>query len=242
VCKPEPKENEREEVLRVYVGAGGDSGVTKALIFRESGEARGILKLTEISSLTFFSRILSRVTVTYQEKYPIGYNSRKPQSARLRRRPEREDAGANAQEQEEIMKKAVLVSSIGMMALTTGLAGLAQMPNQHVFTMKSSFYAGDAKMPAGTYTLSPVQEEHDIYELRNSSGTHSVIVETRASSKTAKGNGKGNGEVLFNRYGTTDYLEGVETSNGSSIDIIPGVAEKMAAKKSAAQAHTVPAD
>jgi hypothetical protein len=136
------------------------------------------------------------------------------------------------------MKKPVLVGLVGMVTLVSGLVGSAQMPNQHIFTMKSSFYAGNAKMPAGTYTLRPVQEEHDAYILQNSSGTHSVIVETRPSSKTSKGKG----EVVFNRYGTAEYLEGVEASNGSSIDIIPGVAEKIAAKKAAAQSHTVPAD
>jgi hypothetical protein len=136
------------------------------------------------------------------------------------------------------MKNPVVVGLVGMMTLVSGLVGAAQMPNQHIFTMKTSFYAGNAKMPAGTYTLKPVQEESGAYILQNSSGTHSVIVETRPSSKTS--NGKA--EVVFNRYGTTDYLEGVEASNGSSIDIIPGVAEKIAAKKAAAQAHKVPED
>jgi len=136
------------------------------------------------------------------------------------------------------MKKAVLVGLTGMTMFVSGLVGMAQMPNQHIFTTKSSFYAGNAKMPAGTYTLRPVQEENDIYMLQNKAGTHSVLVETRPSSKTAKGKG----EVVFNRYGSTDYLEGVEASNGSSIDIVPGVAEKLAAKKAAAQPHTISED
>ena len=75
-----------------------------------------------------------------------------------------------------------------------------------------------------------------IFELSNTAGSHSVILETRPSSKTSKGKP----EVLFNKYGGTDYLEAVETSNGSSIDIIPSAAEKMAAKKGSPQPHTVP--
>ena len=136
------------------------------------------------------------------------------------------------------MKKPVLVGLVGMMTLVSGLVASAQMPNQHIFTIKTSFYAGNAKMPAGTYTLRPVQEEPGAYMVQNSAGTHSVIVETRPSSKTSKGKA----EVVFNRYGTSDYLEGVVASNGSSIDIIPGVAEKIAAKKAATQSHTVPED
>jgi hypothetical protein len=47
--------------------------------------------------------------------------------------------------------------------------------------------------------------------------------------------------MLFNKYDRVDYLEGVETSNGTSVDINTGVAEKIAAKKGSPQPHTVPA-
>jgi len=36
-----------------------------------------------------------------------------------------------------------------------------------------------------------------------------------------------------------DYLEGVETSNGTSVDLDTGIAEKIAAKKGSPQSHTV---
>lgn len=132
-------------------------------------------------------------------------------------------------------KTSILVGLAGMMTLMGGMSALAQQ-NQYNFNMSSSFYAGNAKMPAGSYTIMQMQEEPGTYILQNSAGSHSVIVETRSSSKTS--NGKP--EVLFNRYGTTDYLEAVETSNGNSVDIIPSVAEKIAAKKATAQPHTVP--
>jgi hypothetical protein len=102
--------------------------------------------------------------------------------------------------------------------------------------MTSSFYAGNAKMPAGTYTLVPIGEEGGLFQLQNSSGSHAVILETRASSKASTGSTK----VLFNRYDKTDYLEAVETSTGNSIDIMPSAAERIAAKKGTAQPHTVP--
>jgi hypothetical protein len=102
--------------------------------------------------------------------------------------------------------------------------------------MSSSFYAGNAKMPAGTYTLRQSGDETSIFELSNNVGSHSVMLETRSSSKTSKGKP----EVLFNRYAGTDYLEAVETSDGSSIDIIPSAAEKQAAKKGSPQPHSIP--
>jgi hypothetical protein len=47
--------------------------------------------------------------------------------------------------------------------------------------------------------------------------------------------------MLFNKYNGTDYLEGVETSTGTSVDIDTGIPEKIAAKKGTPQPHTVPA-
>jgi hypothetical protein len=119
--------------------------------------------------------------------------------------------------------------------LPSSFTALAQAPG-FGFKMASSFYAGNAKMPAGTYTLRPIEGEEHMFQLQNSSGSHAVIVETRPSSKASTGGSK----VLFNRYDKTDYLEGVETSSGNSIDIMPSAAERIAAKKATAQPHTVP--
>ncbi len=131
-------------------------------------------------------------------------------------------------------KIGILAVVIGLMTLVSGLPASAQ--NAINFEMSSSFDAGNAKMPPGTYTLRQVQDEPGLYELQNSSGSPSVIVETRQSSKTSKGNP----DILFNRYGTTDYLEAIETSTGNSVDILPSAAEKIAAKKGTPQPHTVP--
>jgi hypothetical protein len=120
------------------------------------------------------------------------------------------------------------------MTLLSGFPVLAQTGFN--FKMTSSFYAGNAKMPAGTYTLAPWEGEDGLFRLQNSSGSHSVILETRQSSKASKGGA----EVLFNRYDQTDYLEGIETNTGNSIDIMPSAAEKAAAKKGSPKPHTVP--
>ena len=131
-------------------------------------------------------------------------------------------------------KSAVFVALIGMTMLMGGLSSFAQ--TAYNFHAPSGFYAGNAKMPAGTYTLRQSQDDPQMWELSNSSGSHSVLLETRESSKVSKGKP----EVLFNKYGGTDYLEAVETSSGNSIDIMPSAAEKLAAKKGSPQPHTVP--
>jgi hypothetical protein len=132
-------------------------------------------------------------------------------------------------------KSAVLVALIGTMMLLGGSPLFAQAIAYNFHT-SSSFYAGNAKLPAGTYTLRQSGDEPSIYELTNSAGSHSVILETRPSSKTSKAKP----EVLFNQYGGIDYLEAVETSTGNSIDFMPSAAEKQAAKKGSPKPHTVP--
>jgi hypothetical protein len=132
-------------------------------------------------------------------------------------------------------KSVVLLALVGMTMLIGGLPSFAQT-TAYNFHMSSSFYAGNAKMPAGTYTLRQSGDDSALFELQNTASAHSVILETRQSSKTSKGNP----EVLFNKYGGTDYLEAVETSTGNSIDIVPSAAEKLAAKKGSPQPHTIP--
>ena len=68
-------------------------------------------------------------------------------------------------------------------------------------------------------------------------GTHSVLLDGRSSAKTSTGNP----QVVFNKYGTTECLEGVLASTGNSVDIETGPAEKLAAKKGSPQSHTVAA-
>lgn len=95
---------------------------------------------------------------------------------------------------------------------------------------------GGAKLPAGTYTIRQAQDDPNMFEIQNATGTHSALLEGRQSSKTTSGSP----QITFNRYGTTEYLEGVVTS-GNSVDLETGVAEKAAAKKGSPQSHTVPA-
>ncbi len=132
------------------------------------------------------------------------------------------------------MKK--IMFAVCALTLMSCLPLMAQM-TKVTFTTSFSFYAGGAKLPAGSYTMRQMQDEPSLFVVENASGAHSVIVEGRPSSKTTSGNP----QVVFNRYGTTDYLEGVQTSTGTSVDLETGVAEKAAAKKGSPQSHTLPA-
>ena len=85
-------------------------------------------------------------------------------------------------------KSAVFVALIGTMMLMGGLPSFAQ--TAYNFHAPATFYAGNAKMPAGTYTIRQSQDDPQMYELQNSSGSHSVILETRPSSKGRRGSRK----------------------------------------------------
>ena len=87
-----------------------------------------------------------------------------------------------------------------------------------------------------SFSLRSNSGDSELYALRNASSTHKVILESRQSSQASKSSP----EVRFNRYGTTEYLEGAATASGGSVDF-PSVAEKSAAKKSAPMPHTVSA-
>jgi len=131
------------------------------------------------------------------------------------------------------MKKIIMFALASAMAAMGSLPALAQ--NEFTFTTTSSFYAGNAKLPAGTYMLRQMQGEPNVQILQNKAGTHSVLLDSRQSAKTS--NGKP--EVVFNKYGTTDYLEGLVTSTGISLDFETTTAEKIAAKTATAQPHTL---
>jgi hypothetical protein len=129
----------------------------------------------------------------------------------------------------------MLTFAAGVFTLMSCLPAMAQL--KVTFTTSFGFYAGGAKLPAGTYTLRQQQEDPNIFEIQNSAGTHSVLVDGRSSSKSSTGSP----QVVFNRYGTTECLESILTSSGNSVDIETGPAEKLAAKKGSPQSHTVPA-
>jgi hypothetical protein len=135
------------------------------------------------------------------------------------------------------MKRITIVTfAAGVMTLLSSSSLIAQETFKVGFNTTFSFYAGGAKLPAGNYTITQSLDDGTFFTIQNTAGTHSVILEGRQSSKTTNGNPV----VLFNRYGTTDYLEGVETSTGNSKDFETGIAEKAAAKKGSPQSHTVP--
>ncbi|MGC1295475.1 MAG: hypothetical protein WA869_10565 [Alloacidobacterium sp.] len=80
-------------------------------------------------------------------------------------------------------KITVFALTSSMVALLSCLPTMAQ--TKVTFTMSSSFYAGNAKLPAGTYVLRQMEGEQDAQVLQNKAGTHTVLLDSRTSSKTS---------------------------------------------------------
>jgi len=102
------------------------------------------------------------------------------------------------------------------------------------FDMSTPFWAGGAKMPAGSYTIQSIGEEGNLVQLQNNDGSHTVVLDCRQSNTMTKGAP----QILFNKYDNTDYLAAVHTQT-QSVDIIPVGPEKAAAKKSKPKQHAV---
>jgi hypothetical protein len=135
------------------------------------------------------------------------------------------------------MKKMSAFSiAAGLVFAVGGLSAMAQELGVN-FTVPSSFYAGNTKLPAGNYSLKQAPDESSFYVLQDTAGTHSVYLEARQSSISTKGNPR----ILFNKYGTMEYLEAVKTSNQTSVEFQEGTPEKIAAKKGSPQSHDIQA-
>lgn len=143
------------------------------------------------------------------------------------------------------MKKVVF--SVVVLACITVLSGLTASAQEKVvvsFTAANSFYAGNAKMPAGKYTITQLGVgQGNIVRLRNSTGSHEVLLEfTPATSEVPRTST----DVVFNKYGNMDYLKkillpGSGPENSSSMVFPQTAAENLAAQSGKPTEHSVKA-
>jgi hypothetical protein len=116
---------------------------------------------------------------------------------------------------------------------------MAQIANRVTFDAPSAFYAGNAKMPAGSYTVSQPDPDNNLLLIEDASGSHSVFVEyVIASSDTPHAQN----DVTFNKYHDVDFLSAIWISGRKSeMQILPSKVEQNAAKAAAAEKHSLSA-
>ena len=132
-----------------------------------------------------------------------------------------------------------LIVPMGLLTILCAIPSMAQIANRVTFDAPSAFYAGNAKMPAGSYTVSQPNADDNLLLFEDASGSHSVFVEyVVAPSNTPHAQS----DVTFNKYGNVDFLGAIWVQGrNSEMQILPSKVEQNAAKVAAAEKHSLSA-
>src|ERR1700756_3202653 len=124
-------------------------------------------------------------------------------------------------------KLTVLMSFV---LLLIAIPAMAQINQTVKFDAPFAFYAGNAELPAGSYTVTHSADNLDVLLVENDDRTQSAFVECRTVDTNSAPNDT---EVAFNKYGMTDFLSRIWLQGESSaMEIQPSMAEKKAAQSS----------
>jgi hypothetical protein len=133
-----------------------------------------------------------------------------------------------------------LVVRMGLLSLLSVMPLAAQIDNGVDFTTSFPFYAGNAKMPAGSYKISQTDIDSSVLQIQSSDGAHSALVEfipTHAEQPHSQS------DVTFHKYGDTDYLNRIWVNGqkyGMKVD--PTKAETKAAANANVLEHSIVAN
>jgi hypothetical protein len=115
-----------------------------------------------------------------------------------------------------------LVLAAAVLVTATAASANAQVLDRITFKTNFPFVAGNTTLPAGSYTVTPMDDDPAILELSN--GKVSVLLDTEAD-RPARTPSKT--EVTFNKYGNTYVLhEIVDPEAQGGAVILPSHAEK----------------
>jgi len=119
------------------------------------------------------------------------------------------------------------------------IPSMAQITNRVTFDAPSAFYAGNAKMPEGSYTVSQPDIDANLLLIEDANGSHSAFVEYEVVSSNTP---HAQSDVTFNKYGNVDFLSAIWVQGrNSEMQILPSKVEQNAAKAAAAEKHSLSA-
>ena len=96
-----------------------------------------------------------------------------------------------------------LVVRMGLLSLLSVMPLAAQIDNGVDFTTTFPFYAGNAKLPAGSYKITQSDISASILRIQSDDGLHAALVDIMPT-QSAQPHPHSN--VTFNKYGDTEYL------------------------------------
>ena len=121
-----------------------------------------------------------------------------------------------------------LIAFMGLLSVLCAIPTMAQISNKVTFDAPFAFYAGNAKMPAGSYTITQPNVDDNLLLIEDTTGSHSVYVEYVVTSSD---NPHPQSDVTFNKYGKADFLSLIWIQGqNSGMQILPSKAEQNAAK------------
>jgi len=132
-----------------------------------------------------------------------------------------------------------LIAPLGLLSILCAIPSMAQIANSVKFDAPSAFYAGNAKMPAGSYTVTQPDADTNLLLIESASGSHSVFVEYEVVSSNTP---HAKSDVTFNRYGNVEFLSAIWVDGRKSeMQILPSKLEQNTAKAAAAEKHSLSA-
>jgi hypothetical protein len=132
-----------------------------------------------------------------------------------------------------------LIATMGLLSVLCAIPSMAQITNQVTFDVPSAFYAGNAKMPAGSYTVSEPGVDSNLLLIEDANGSHSAFVEYEIHTSDTP---HAQTDVSFNKYGNVDFLSAIWVQGrNSEMQILPSRLEQNSAKASAAEKHSLSA-
>jgi hypothetical protein len=130
-----------------------------------------------------------------------------------------------------------VVLKMGLLSLLSVMPLAAQIDNGLNFTTSFPFYAGNAKMPAGSYRISQTDIDSSVLQIQSIDGTHSALIEfvpTHAEQPHPQT------DVTFHKFGDTDYLNRIWVNGqryGMKVD--PTKSETKAAANANVVEHSI---
>ena len=131
------------------------------------------------------------------------------------------------------------VVRIGLLTLLSVMPLAAQIVNGVDFTTTFPFYAGNTRMPAGSYKITHSDVDENILQIQSSDGVHSALLDfipTQSAQPHA------HSDVTFHKYGDAEYLNRIWVEGqeyGMKVD--PTKAETKAAAGAKMVEHSLSA-
>jgi hypothetical protein len=132
-----------------------------------------------------------------------------------------------------------LIVLMGSLSVLWAIPTVAQIDNRVTFVASAAFYAGNAKMPAGSYTVTQPNADDNLLLIEDAGGSHSAFVEYIVAHSEAP---HAQSDVTFNKYGNVEFLSAIWVDGRKSeMQILPSKIEQNAAKAAAAEKHSLSA-